>query len=142
MGRRLAALITVPVEVIDAEASARGVAHLAAPEIELALGTCPPAQPRATPRQAPGRALSAIHRADGQGASRSAQIVPGELIAVRGLEQSGKETTVPARDVRVIRKHGVGASLIWSDAGIIGSSSAIRMRAGTLRVCRRAPVIE
>ena len=31
--RRLAALIQLPVEVIDAEASARGVARLAAPEI-------------------------------------------------------------------------------------------------------------
>ena len=31
LGRRLAALMQVPVEVIDAEASARGVAHLAAP---------------------------------------------------------------------------------------------------------------
>jgi glycerol kinase len=33
LGRRLAALIQLPVQVIDAEASARGVAHLAAPEI-------------------------------------------------------------------------------------------------------------
>jgi glycerol kinase len=33
LGRRLAALIQLPVEVIDAEASARGVAQLAAPEI-------------------------------------------------------------------------------------------------------------
>jgi sugar (pentulose or hexulose) kinase len=31
--RRLAALIDLPVDVIDAEASARGVAQLAAPEI-------------------------------------------------------------------------------------------------------------
>ena len=33
LGRRLAALIELPVEIIDAEASARGVAQLAAPEI-------------------------------------------------------------------------------------------------------------
>ena len=33
LGRRLAALIQLPVEVIDSEASARGVAQLAAPEL-------------------------------------------------------------------------------------------------------------
>jgi sugar (pentulose or hexulose) kinase len=33
LGRRLAALMRLPVEVIDAEASARGAAHLAAPEL-------------------------------------------------------------------------------------------------------------
>jgi glycerol kinase len=33
LARRLAALIRLPVEIIDAEASARGVAHLAAPEL-------------------------------------------------------------------------------------------------------------
>lgn len=45
--RRLAALIELPVEVIDAEASARGVAQLAAPEIgsrwaQLPAHSCPP----------------------------------------------------------------------------------------------------
>ena len=39
--RRLAALIELPVEVIDAEASARGVAQLAAPEIGLRWNHAP-----------------------------------------------------------------------------------------------------
>jgi sugar (pentulose or hexulose) kinase len=41
LGRRLAALIQLPVEVIDAEASARGVAQLAAPEISSGWAHAP-----------------------------------------------------------------------------------------------------
>jgi glycerol kinase len=41
LGQRLAALIQLPVEVIDAEASARGVAHLAAPEISARWSQAP-----------------------------------------------------------------------------------------------------
>ncbi len=40
LGRRLAALMQVPVEVIDAEASARGVARLAAPELSSRWAPC------------------------------------------------------------------------------------------------------
>ncbi len=40
LGRRLAALMHVPVQVIDAEASARGIANLAAPELGSRWGHC------------------------------------------------------------------------------------------------------